>query len=137
MLNNVTMMGRLTRDPELRKTSSGNAVTSFSIACDRDFADQSGEKTADFFDVVAWRAKAEFIVKYFKKGSMIAITGRLQNRKWTDNNGNTRYATEIVADNAYFGSSKKAESSETSTGQNYSNQNDVAVEDVEDDDFPF
>ena len=106
MLNRTIIMGRLTRDPELRRTGSGIAVTSFSIAVDRDIAPQGQEKETDFFDCVAWRNTAEFIAKYFTKGRMIAVDGKLQTRSWTDKDGNKRRTVEIVADNAYFGDSK-------------------------------
>ena len=106
MLNKIILMGRLTRDPELRRTQSGTAVTSFSIACDRDFKSQSGEKETDFIDVVAWRTTAEFVSKYFAKGRMAVVIGRLQLRDWTDRDGNKRRAAEIVADSVYFGDSK-------------------------------
>lgn len=110
MLNHITIMGRLTRDPELRRTGSGIAVASFTVAVDRDFADkQSGEKETDFIDCVAWRATGEFVSKYFKKGSMIVVSGRLQIRSWTDKDGNKRRTAEILADNCYFGESKKAD----------------------------
>ena len=107
MLNKIVVMGRLTRDPELRRTQSGLSVTSFSVACDRDFKSQSGEKETDFIDVVAWRQTAEFVCKYFSKGRMAVVEGRLQLRDWQDNNGNKRRSAEIVADNVYFGDSKR------------------------------
>ena len=107
MLNKVIMMGRLVKDPELRRTQSGTAVTSFRIAVDRDFKSQDGSKQADFFDVVAWRGTAEFVSKYFSKGRMAVVEGRLQTRDWTDREGGKRVATEIVADNIYFGDSKR------------------------------
>ncbi|MCI6320690.1 MAG: single-stranded DNA-binding protein [Clostridiales bacterium] len=107
MLNKVIMMGRLVKDPELRRTQSGTAVTSFRIAVDRDFKSQDGSKQADFFDVVAWRSTAEFVSKYFAKGRMAVVEGRLQTRDWTDREGGKRVATEIVADNIYFGDSKR------------------------------
>ena len=107
MLNKIVIMGRLTRDPELRRTQSGTAVTSFSIACDRDFKSQSGEKETDFIDIVAWRGTAEFVSKYFTKGRMAIVEGRLQIRDWTDNNGGKRRSAEVVADNIYFGDSKR------------------------------
>ena len=116
MLNHIVIMGRLTRDPELRRTGSGIAVANFTVAVDRDFADkQSGEKETDFFDCVAWRQTGEFVSKYFKKGSMVAISGRLQTRSWNDKDGNKRKAFEILAENAYFGESKK-ESGQTGGG---------------------
>ena len=107
MLNRIILMGRLTRDPELRRTGSGTAVTSFSLAVDRDFKSQSGEKETDFIDVVAWRATAEFAAKYFTKGRMAIVEGRLQIRPWTDKDGNNRRSAEVVADNIYFGDSKR------------------------------
>ena len=107
MLNKIILMGRLTRDPELRRTGSGTAVTSFSLAVDRDFMSQSGEKETDFIDVVAWRNTAEFVSKYFTKGRMAVVEGRLQMRDWTDRDGNKRRSAEVVADNVYFGDSKR------------------------------
>ena len=107
MLNKIFIMGRLTRDPELRRTQSGTPVTSFSLAVDRDFKSQSGEKETDFIDVVAWRSTAEFVAKYFTKGRMAIVEGRLQTRDWTDKEGNKRVATEVVAENVYFGDSKR------------------------------
>ena len=107
MLNKIIIMGRLTRDPELRRTGSGTAVTSFSLAVDRDFKSQSGEKETDFIDVVAWRSTAEFVSKYFTKGRMAVVEGRLQIRDWTDRDGGKRRSAEVVADNVYFGDSKR------------------------------
>ena len=107
MLNKIILMGRLTRDPELRRTGSGTAVTSFSLAVDRDFKSQSGEKETDFIDIVAWRATAEFGSKYFTKGRMAVVEGRLQIRDWTDKDGGKRRSAEVVADNVYFGDSKR------------------------------
>lgn len=108
MLNHITIMGRLTRDPELRRTGSGVAVASFTVAVDRDFADkQSGEKETDFIDCVAWRQTGEFVSKHFTKGRMIVVSGRLQIRSWTDKDGSKRRTAEVVADNCYFGDSKK------------------------------
>ena len=107
MLNKIILMGRLARDPELRRTGSGIAVTSFRLACDRDFKSQSGEKETDWIDVVAWRNTAEFVSKYATKGRMVAVSGRLQIRSWTDKDGNKRRAAEIVADNVYFGDSRR------------------------------
>ena len=107
MLNKIFLMGRLTRDPELRRTQSGTPVTSFSLAVDRDFKSQNGEKETDFIDVVAWRNTAEFVSKYFTKGRMAIVEGRLQLRDYTDRDGNKRRAAEVVADNVYFGDSKR------------------------------
>ena len=111
MLNHITIMGRLTRDPELRRTGTGVAVTSFTLAVDRDFADkQSGEKETDFIDCVAWKNTAEFVAKHFTKGRMAVVSGRLQIRRWNDKDNNKRSTAEVVADNVYFGDSKPAES---------------------------
>ena len=108
MLNHIVILGRLTRDVELRRTGSGIACANFTVAVDRDFADkQSGEKETDFIDCVAWRQTGEFVSKFFKKGSMIAVSGRLQIRSWTDKDGNKRRTAEVVADNCYFATSKK------------------------------
>ena len=107
MLNQIVIMGRLTRDPELRRTGSGTAVASFTLAVDRDFSGKdSGEKETDFIDCVAWRQTGEFVSKYFTKGRMIVVSGRLQIRSWTDKDGNKRRGAEVNADNCYFGESK-------------------------------
>ena len=106
MLNHIALMGRLVRDPELRHTQSGLPVTTFSIACERDFKDADGEKPVDFLDIVAWRQTAEFVSKYFTKGRMAVIDGRLQLRDWTDRDGNKRRSAEIVANSVNFGDSK-------------------------------
>lgn len=108
MLNRIFLMGRLTRDPELRRTQSGTAVTSFSIAVDRDFKGQNGEKETDFIDIVAWRFTAEFVSKYFTRGRMAVVEGRLQMRDWTDKDGNKRRSAEVVADSVYFGDSRRS-----------------------------
>lgn len=111
MLNHITVMGRITRDIELRRTGSGIPVASFTVAVDRDFSGKDGgEKETDFIDCVAWRNTAEFVSKYFSKGRMIVVSGRLQIRNYTDKDGNKRKAAEIVADNCYFGDSKKDDS---------------------------
>ena len=107
MLNHIVLMGRLTRDPELRHTGTGTAVASFALAVDRDFKGQNGETSVDFIDVVAWRNTAEFVSKYFTKGRMAVVSGRLQIRNWTDKEGNKRRSAEVVADNVYFGDSKR------------------------------
>lgn len=108
MLNVAIIMGRLTRDPELRRTGSGIAVASFTVAVDRDYVPEGQERETDFIDCVAWRQTGEFVHKYFNKGSMIVVKGRLQIRGWTDQEGNKRRTAEIVADNVYFGESKKS-----------------------------
>lgn len=106
MLNKIVVMGRLTKDPELRRTGAGVAVTSFTVACDRDFKGQNGEKETDFIDVTVWRQTAEFVSKHFSKGRMAIVEGRLQMRDWQDKDGNKRRNAEIVADNIYFGDNK-------------------------------
>ena len=107
MLNNITIMGRLTKDPELRYTQSGTAVTSFTLAVERDYSGKDSEKQVDFIDCLAWRNTAEFVTKYFSKGRMVVAAGRLQTRTWEDKNGSKHKAVEIVAENVYFGDSKK------------------------------
>ncbi len=108
MLNHITIMGRLTRDPELRRTGSGVAVASFTLAVDRDFGGRDGgERETDFIDCVAWRQTGEFVSKYFAKGRMAVVSGRLQIRNWNDKDGNKRRTAEVVADNVYFGDSKR------------------------------
>lgn len=106
MLNKIIVMGRLTKTPELKRTQSGVSVTSFTLAVDRDFKDKDGEKATDFIDVVAWRGTAEFVSKYFSKGRMAVVEGRLQLREWKDKDGNNRRSAEINAENVYFGDSK-------------------------------
>ncbi len=113
MLNHITIMGRLTRDPELRYTQSQTPVASFTLAVDRDFGGRDGgEKQTDFIDCVAWRQTAEFVNKYFAKGSMAVVSGRLQIRDWTDREGGKRRSAEVVVDNMYFGESKRRDSGE-------------------------
>ena len=109
MLNRIVLMGRLTRDPELRKTQSDTPVCSFSLAVDRDYKKDGEKKETDFIDIVAWRATAEFVSKFFTKGRMAVVEGRLQIRDWTDKEGNKRRSAEINADNAYFGDSRPAQ----------------------------
>ena len=108
MLNHIVIMGRLTRDPELRRTQTGTAVARFTLAVDRDFKDkQTGERATDYIDCVAWRTTGEFVSKYFTKGRMAVVEGRLQSRDWTDKEGNKRRSAEVVADSVYFGDSKR------------------------------
>ena len=126
MLNHITIMGRLTRDPELRRTGSGIAVASFTVAVDRDYSGKDGgEKETDFIDCVAWRQTGEFVSKYFTKGRMIVVSGRLQIRGWTDKDGNKRKTAEVVADNCYFGDSKKdvSDNYAGNMGNSYGQQN--------------
>ena len=110
MLNHIVLMGRLCADPELRRTNSGTPVTSFTLAVDRDFKSQNGEKEADFVPVIAWRNTAEFVSKYFTKGRMAVVEGRLQMRNWTDKDGHKRTTAEVVAENVYFGDTKRGDS---------------------------
>ncbi|MBQ1242027.1 MAG: single-stranded DNA-binding protein [Oscillospiraceae bacterium] len=146
MLNRVIIMGRLTRDPELRRTQSGTAVTSFSLAVDRDFKSrESGEKATDFIDVVAWRSTAEFVSQYFTKGRMAVVEGRLQIRDWKDKDGNNRRTAEVVADNVYFGDSKRDGAAPSSgyapsygAAENYSAPVSGGFAEIEDDgELPF
>ena len=109
MLNKIILMGRLARDPELKRTTSGTEVTSFSLAVDRDFKSQSGEKETDWIDCVAWRGTAETVCKYFTKGRMMIVVGRLQIRDWTDKDGGKRRSAEVNAENVYFADSKRSE----------------------------
>lgn len=127
MLNHIVLMGRLTRDPELRHTQSNIAVASFTLAVDRDFGSRDGnEKQTDFIDCVAWRSTAEFVSKYFAKGRMAVVSGRLQLRDWTDRDGGKRRSAEVIVDNVYFGESKKDSqsggNSYSSGGQSYGGQ---------------
>lgn len=113
MLNKIFIMGRLTRDPELRRTQTGTPVASFSLAVDRDFKDKStGERTTDFIDVVAWRQTGEFVSRYFTKGRMAVVEGRLQIRDWTDKEGGKRRSAEVIADGIYFAGTRSAPPSE-------------------------
>lgn len=146
MLNKIILMGRLTRDPELRRTPAGTAVTSFAIAVDRDFKSQSSEKETDFIEIVAWRNTAEFVSKYFAKGRMAVVEGRLQIRDWTDKDGSKRRTAEVVADSVYFGDSKKDSDQQTpnvgyapaGTGVNvYPDAQEFAEIGEEDGEFPF
>ena len=142
MLNRITLMGRLVADPDMRTTPSGAAVTSLRLAVDRDFKNkQTGEKETDFIPVVAWRNTAEFVARYFTKGRMAVVEGRLQIRPYTDRDGNKRTAAEVVADNVYFGDSQKSGES-SSAPQSYPNKGvDVSAagfQELDDDgDLPF
>jgi single-strand DNA-binding protein len=119
MLNTITIMGRLTRDPELKTTPSGASVTSFTLAVERDFNDkETGEKATDFIDCVAWRGTAEFVTRFFTKGRMAVVNGRLQLRDYTDKDGNKRRAAEVVAENVYFGDSNNGNRG-AENGDNY------------------
>lgn len=152
MLNVVAIMGRLVADPELRTTPAGVNVCQFRIACDRNFARQGEQRQADFVDIVAWRAQADFVCKYFSKGSLIAINGRIQTRNYQDKNGNNRTAFAVVAENINFGGSKGTSSAKVDDGgeaaprseawskadppANYGGVDDFAVID-DNDDLPF
>lgn len=116
MLNKIILMGRLTRDPELRKTQSGTKVASFSLAVDRDYAAQGGERETDFIDCVAWRGTAEFAAKYFARGQMAAVEGRLQVRGWMDKNGNMRRSCEVIVENLHFAGSKRQSEAQAEPG---------------------
>lgn len=124
MLNFCTAMGRLVRDPELRSTQSGTSVTTFTIAVDRDFS-SGNEKQTDFIECVAWKGTAEFVSKYFRKGSMIVVAGKLQSRKWQDRDGNNRVSWEVVAQSVYFGEAKRdvPNAAQATYQQNYGNPN--------------
>ena len=136
VLNKIVLMGRMTRDPELRHTQTGTPVASFTLACDRDFKDkQTGEKETDFIDVVAWRQTGEFVSRHFAKGRMAVVEGRLQIRGWTDKEGHKRRNAEVVADNVYFGDSKK-EAEEVGEGSTSSGYQPPTQED-DDGELPF
>lgn len=121
MLNKVILMGRLTRDPELKHTQSNISVSTFSIAVDRGYARAGEERQTDFIDIVTWRNTAEFVTRYFRKGQMIAVSGRLQTRKWQDNQGNNRTTYEVVADEVFFADSKKDNTGYESSYQSQGN----------------
>ena len=138
MLNHITAAGRLTKDPELRRTQNGVAVASFTIACDRDIKDASGNKQTDFIDCVAWRNTAEFVDKYLTRGRMVIVSGRLQMREWTDKNGNKRRNTEILAESVYFGDSKReAKNTEKSETKEAEQTVDFDQVEIDDDELPF
>ena len=138
MLNTITIMGRLTKDPELRRTGSGIAVASFTLAVDRDFAPKNGgEKETDFIECVAWKNTAEFVSKYFAKGRMAVVSGRLQIRKWQDKDGNKRQTAEVVADNVYFGDSKNSGNADTSSGNFTAPAANFDLLDGDDSELPF
>lgn len=137
MLNHIVIMGRLTKDPELRRTGSGVAVTSFTLAVDRDIANKdTGERETDFIDCVAWKGAGEFVDKHFHKGSMAVVSGRLQIRPWTDKDGNKRRSAEVVATNVYFGDSKKEES-KTAAAPTLTPAPDFHPVDIPDEQLPF
>lgn len=137
-LNHIAIMGRLTKDPELRHTQSGKPVASFTVAVDRDFS-RDGQRETDFVDVVAWNALGEFVSKYFRKGSMAVVSGRLQSRKWQDRDGNNRVSWEIKADSVYFGEKKSEGSNAASYSAEQYGQGQQDFTDLPDDDgeLPF
>lgn len=143
MLNKVVLMGRFTKDPELRYTANQTQVCSFTIACDRDFGGKDGDKQTDFIDCVAWRSTAEYVNKYFGKGMMAVVSGRLQIRTWEDNNGTRRRNAEIIVDNVYFGDSKRkdeyADEPITYTDEDVTKPLNAGEYDMlgEDDELPF
>lgn len=142
MLNKVILMGRFTRDPELRSTPQGVSTCAFSIAVDRNFVRQGEERKADFINCVAWRQTAEFIAKYFKKGSMVALEGSIQTRSWDDNEGKKRYATEVIVSQVYFAESKRDSQSDAIGSDSYANSDFGSLPEPispmgTDDDLPF
>lgn len=133
MLNVITISGRLTDQPDLRRTGNGTAVASFTLACERDFKNGSGQRETDFIPVVAWRQTGEFVSNHFSKGQQAMVTGRLQVRKWQDKEGNNRYATEVVAEHVYFCGSKN----ETGKPVNVTVGEDYSLLDGDDEEMPF
>lgn len=136
-LNKVIIMGRITKDIELRRTNTGVAVASFTLAVDRDFKEKGGEKETDFIEVVAWKNTAEFVDKYFGKGRMAVVSGRLQMRTWTDKEGNKRKTAEVVAENVYFGDSKRESEMPADTFKPFTPANDFAMLTDDDAQLPF
>ena len=138
MLNHITAAGRLTKDPDLRRTQNGVAVASFTIACDRDIKDASGNKQTDFIDCVAWRNTAEFVDKYLTRGRMAIVSGRLQMREWTDKSGAKRKTAEILVENVYFADSKRAvENTEKNETKEAAQTVDFDQVEINDDELPF
>lgn len=137
-LNKIVLMGRITRDIDLRRTDSGKAVTSFSIACERDMKGQNGERETDFIDVVAWGNTAEFVSKFFGKGRMIAVEGRLQIREWTDKDGHKRRNAEVIANSVYFADSKTEQAAPAPSLEQHQQEQPAFAEIAEDDgELPF
>lgn len=137
MLNEVTLMGRLTRDPDVRMTQNGTTAANFALACERDYAPQGQDRETDFFDIVAFRNTADFVGQYFAKGQLVAVKGRLQQRDWTDKQGNKRRTTEILADRCYF--AEKRQDRDVSSGgfRQMPDSTPVPFEDPDDDELPF
>lgn len=136
-MNNVSLMGRLTSDPELKTTPSGVSVTSFSLAVDRGFKDKDGERQADFINIVAWKQTAEFICNYFQKGAMLALTGRIQIRGYEDKDGNKRTAFEVIAEHCYFTGNKAADNASEKAKPKPKAEPEFEEVELEEDDLPF
>lgn len=137
MLNEVILMGRLTRDPDVRMTQNGTTAANFALACERDYAPQGQDRETDFFDIVAFRNTADFVGQYFAKGQLVAVKGRLQQRDWTDKQGNKRRTTEILADRCYFAEKRQDRDASDAGFQQMSDSTPVPFEDHDDDDLPF
>lgn len=135
MLNKTVLMGRLTKDPELRKTPSGVSVVSFTLAVDRSYTKQGEERQADFINIIAWRGTADFVAKYFTKGQLMALSGRIQTRSWEETNGQKRFATEVVADEVFFAGAKK-DAGETAPAEAPAD-NGFGFYETQDEDLPF
>lgn len=135
-LNRIDLIGRLTREPDLRRTQNGNAVVSFALAVDRDFKNAAGGRDTDFVDCVAWRGTAEFVANYFRRGDLAAVSGRLQSRKWTDKNGNPRIAWEVQVDSVYICGGKRGDSSNTADERDATPEPQMA-EAEDDGELPF
>lgn len=138
MINTAILMGRLTADPELRKTPAGVSVTRFTLAVDRSYVPQGGERQTDFIDIIAWRKTAEFVSRYFRKGMLVAVQGSIQTSSYTDKQGNKRKVFEVVADNVHFAEPKRETAQQpTSLPPSYNNGADIDFQEVDDDDLPF
>lgn len=137
MLNEVTLMGRLTRDPDIRMTQSGTKAANFALACERDYAPQGQDKVTDFFDIATFGKTADFVGQYFAKGQLVAVKGRLQQRDWTDKQGNKRRTTEILADRCYFAEKRQDRDASSGGFQQMPDSTPVPFEDPDDDKLPF
>ena len=137
MLNEVILMGRLTRDPEIRMTQGGTTAASFALACERDYAPQGQDKVTDFFDIATFGKTADFVGQYFAKGQLVAVKGRLQQRDWTDKQGNKRRTTEILADRCYFAEKRQDRDASSGGFQQMPDSTPVPFEDSDDDALPF
>ena len=137
MLNEVILMGRLTRDPDVRMTQNGTTAANFALACERDYAPQGQDRETDFFDIVAFGKTADFAGQYFAKGQLVAVKGRLQQRDWTDKQGNKRRTTEILADRCYFADKRQDRDASSGGFQQMPDSTPVPFEDSDDDALPF